>query len=332
MGRTLRHAALLAVTALAALAVVTGGSGAAFTAQTDNPGNSVTAAPDFVAPTVSATVIAKEPGSVPGYVKLTGSYRVYANVSDTGNPASGVATVTADVSNLTLLATAVSLSSGSWTVGGQSYNYRSAAQTVDNAAASGVTAYTITASDNASNSGNTNGSVTVDNTAPTASDVQAANVGSTAGKAEATDTVTLTYSEPIDPESVLAGWDGTSTSVVVRITNGGLIPNDTLTVFNAADTSQLPLGSVDLGRTDYVGGGVGGGEIARFGATGTASTMVMSGSTITLTLGTASGEAATTAAATGTMIWTPSTSAYDRAGNAALVTVATESGGADKEF
>ena len=119
----------------------------------------------------------------------------------------------------------------------------------------------------------------------------------------------------------------------MRITNGlTALLDDKLTVYNSTDSSQLPLGSVDLGAADYVGG-LSGGEIARFGATGTASTMVMSGSTITLTLGTASGQAATTAAAAGLpMVWTPSTSAYDRAGNAALTTVATESGAADKEF
>lgn len=47
--------------------------------------------------------------------------------------------------------------------------------------------------------------------------------------------------------------------------------------------------------------------------------MVMSGSTITITLGTPSG-AVRTAAGNGTMTWTPTTSPYDRAGNACLAT------------
>ena len=199
---------LFALVGLSTLASLVGASGAAFTAQTNNPGNNVTAAADYRAPTVSSTVIGKTPGYTPGFVKLTGSYFVYANVTDTGNPASGIATVTANVSNLTLTATAVTLSSGSFTAGGVSYNYRSASKTMDNATASGTTAYTITTTDSASNSGTTNGSVVVDNTVPTASDEQTANVGSTAGLAQATDTVTLTYSEPIDPESILTGWTG----------------------------------------------------------------------------------------------------------------------------
>jgi len=59
--------------------------------------------------------------------------------------------------------------------------------------------------------------------------------------------------------------------------------------------------------------------------------MVQSGAAITITLGTASG-AVTTAAGTGTMIWTPSNTATDRAGNPCSIANATESGPADKEF
>jgi hypothetical protein len=57
----------------------------------------------------------------------------------------------------------------------------------------------------------------------------------------------------------------------------------------------------------------------------------MSGSTITITLGTASG-GTTTAGGTGTMAWTPSTAPTDLAGNACTVTIANESGAADAEF
>jgi hypothetical protein len=165
--------------------------------------------------------------------------------------------------------------------------------------------------------------VIVDNTAPTAADIQAANkAGSTAGKPELGDTVTYTFSEPIDPHSILANWTGAATNVVVRISNA---TNDPLTVYNAANTTQLPLGSVALGRNDYVTAN------ATFGASGTASTMVQSGNSITITLGTASA-GPTTAASTGSMIWTPSASAYDRAGNAETTTARTETGSADKEF
>jgi hypothetical protein len=66
---------------------------------------------------------------------------------------------------------------------------------------------------------------------------------------------------------------------VVRVNDGGL-SNDTATIFNSANTAQLPLGSVNLGRTDYTLANI------TFGATGTASTMTMSGNAITIKLGT----------------------------------------------
>ena len=99
--------------------------------------------------------------------------------------------------------------------------------------------------------------------------------------------VTLTFSEIIDPQSVLAGWTGAAQNVVVRITNNA--GGDLLTVRNAANTAQLPLGSVNLIGTAYVTAN------RDFGATGTASTMVQSGTTITITLGTPSGATGTQA-------------------------------------
>ena len=45
----------------------------------------------------------------------------------------------------------------------------------------------------------------VDNTAPSGTDVEAVNGGATVGKAEAGDVVSFTFSEPIEPASLLAG-------------------------------------------------------------------------------------------------------------------------------
>jgi hypothetical protein len=167
--------------------------------------------------------------------------------------------------------------------------------------------------------------VTVDNTVPTGSDVQTTNVaGGLAGKPDLGDILTLTYSEPIEPVSILAGWGGTAETVVVRITDGGA-GNDTLTIRNAANAAQLPLGSVNLGRTDYVT------TTVNFGATGTASQMVQSSNSITFTLGTPSGTTATTAAAA-SIVWTPSATATDAAGNPTTTTARTETGTADLDF
>jgi hypothetical protein len=297
-----------------------------FTASTPNAGNSITAAADFRAPTASASAIGKTAGGVVGQIKKGGTYYVYANVSDSGNPASGVSAVSANVNSITSGTTAAALSAGSFSAGGVSYGYRSAALTAGTGLAAGSYSYSLTLTDTAGNSTTQTGfSVTVDNTVPAGTNVQTVNGGTTNGLAEAGDKITFSFSKPIDPNSILSGWSSGSTNVVVRLNNGTGSNNDTVTVFNATNATQLPLGSVNLGRADYTSSNL------TFGATGTASSMTMSGSTITVTLGTQSA-AAITAGATGTMTWTPSASATDAAGNATSTTAVTESGAADREF
>ena len=310
---------LLAVALFTAMPVAL----AAFTSTTAAT-NTIATAADWVAPSVSSTVIAKQTGYLAGSIKQGGTYYVYANVADAGCAPSGIATVRANVSTITTGSTAVALTAGSYTVGGVTYNYRSASLTANAALAAGAKAYSITSTDVATNSQTQSGySVTVDNTRPTGSTIQTANGSTTAGKPEAGDSVTYTFSEAIDPETVLAGWTGASTNVVVRIANNG--GGDLLTIRNAANAAQLPLGSVNLGGTAYVT------ATRDFGATGTASTMVLSGATITITLGTPSG-ATGTEAVTGTMAWTPTTTVTDRAGNTCMTTVTNETGAADVEF
>ncbi|HEV2856981.1 MAG TPA: hypothetical protein VGW80_01105 [Solirubrobacterales bacterium] len=328
MSATLRPA----MTAAAIAAVLLGAAALArpsvwgnFTAATPNAGNSITAATDFRAPAASASAIGKTTGGIVGQIKKSGTYYVYAKVSDTGNPASGVSTVTADVSSITPGSTAVALASGSFTAGGVTYNRRSAALTAGSTLAAGSYGYSLTLTDVAGNSKTQSGfTVTVDNTVPSGTDVQTANGGTSSGLAEAGDTFSFAFSEAPDPNSILAGWSGAATNVVVRLNNGSTT-NDTVTIFNSANTTQLPLGSVNLGAGDYTSANL------TFGATGTASKMVLSGSTVTITLGTQSA-AAINAAANGTMTWTPSASATDAAGNGVSTTAVTESGAADREF
>jgi hypothetical protein len=320
--------AAVAVIALIAIPVAV----AAFGAKTQNEGNVVTAAPDFTAPVINATVVAKELGGVTGYVRNGGKYFVYANVAaDTGNPASGLGTVKANAAELTSGQTAVELASGTYTAGGASYNYRSAELT-SNAAVAGVKPYSVTATDVAGNARVANGTATVDNTVPTASAIQTANVtGGTVGLAEQNDTVTYTFSEPIDPQSILAGWNGTATNVVVRINDNGLLGlplgNDELFVYNAANTTALPFGAVSMGNGEYVAGALGG--RIEFGSTGTASTMTMIGNTVTVKLGTYSAVGLLvgrqTAANAAAMVWTPVATPYDWAGNIMSTTAATQS-------
>lgn len=301
-------------------------SGAAFVASSSDPSNALSANSDWSVPVASASAIARTTAGATGSIKAGASYYVYATAGDTGNPASGVASVTANVTSLTSGASSVALAAGSYTVGATTYAYRSAAQTAKSSLAAGSYAYTLTLADAASNSGTQSGfAVTVDATAPSAADVQTVNAaGGTAGKPEAGDQIILTFSEPIDPSSILAGWTGAATSVVVRITEGGA-GNDALTVRNTTNSAQLPLGSVNLARIDFVT------ATRDFGATSTAATMTQSSNAITLTLGTPSG-AAGTAAGAAAMIWTPVATATDVAGNAATTTARTETGTADLDF
>jgi hypothetical protein len=322
----MRRRALISVALLALATTGVQFSAATFSAGSANPANALTANSDWLVPTVAASTVAKTAGGVVGTIKQGGAYYAYANVTDSGSPASGVTSVKANLSSITASQTAATLTAGTYSVGGVAYNYRSAAITAKNPLAAGGVPYTVTPTDAAANSSIQTGfSVLVDNTAPAGADVQTTNVaGGTAGKAELGDTLTLTTTEPIDPNSVLAAWSGAATNVVVRITNGGT-GNDLLTVRNAANAVQLPLGSINLGRIDYVT------TTVNFGATAVASQMSQAGNTITLTLGTPSA-AATTAAAASALAWTPAAGATDAAGNATLLSVAAEAGAADLDF
>jgi hypothetical protein len=277
-------------------------------------------------PTVATAVIDKSAGGLASAIKQGGTYYMYANVTGSGSPPAGLASLTADVSAISTGQSAAALSSGSYTVDGQSYNYRSALLTAKSTLSAGTDSFTVKLTDSAGTATSTSYSVTVDNTAPRTSNIQTTNVaGGTVGKPEAGDTVIFTYTKAVDPTTVLSGWDGSAQSVVVEIVDGGTSGDDKLEVLNASTLAQLPLGSIDLGRKDYVT------KTTTFGASGTAASMVMSGGAITVTLGTPSATAGT-AAATGTMVWTPSTTVTDAAGNAVSANTVNESGASDKDF
>lgn len=325
-------AAVCAAALLLGMTVTLGGVFGLFSSTNANPSNNFTTAPDYAAPTAGGSVIGKTQGGTPGFIHQGGTYYVFADVTDSGNPASGTSSVTSNTSTVTTGASATSLSAGAFSVGGLSYSHRTASLTANGSLAEGTYAYTLGLSDNAGNSRSQSGfNVVVDNTALSASDVQSANAsGGTSGRAEAGDTITYTFSEPPDPNAILSGWDGSSTTVTVRIFNGLIVlGNDFLRVYDSSNSTQLPLGQVDLGRSDYVAGLLGLGESTNF----TSSTMAISGSSLTVTLGTSGGNV-TTAGANGTMQWTSTTAPTDRAGNAATGNAVNENNGAgaDKEF
>lgn len=303
-----------------------------FSGETVTPA-AFSSAADWTGP-AAAPVIQKAAGGTPGFLRAGGSYRVYANVSDSGNPASGVAGASADVTAVSAGQSAAALSTGGgpFTVAGTSYAYRSPILGVDAGAGAGTRAYSIASADAAGNASNQPGfTVTVDNTAPAGADIQTANgAGGTEGRPEAGDTVTYTFSEPVDPESILAGWVGSVTDVVVRIENVILSNGDRLSVRDAANAAGLPLspgGSahVALGGELYVM------TTVDFGAAGTPSRMILAGTAITVTLGTPSGSTGS-GLTPGTMTWATSAATTDRAGNPLAPTTVSETGASDAEF
>ena len=162
--------------------------------------------------------------------------------------------------------------------------------------------------------------VTVDNVAPTATTVDGLN-GGTLGKLDAGDVLTLTYSEPMLPVSLLAGWNGGSQAVTLRVTNVAAL--DTLDVYDAANTTRTNLMSATQTLKldeDYVS------TNATFSAT-----MQRIGNQVVITVGALTSGTVKTGAKKTQMVWTPSTSATDLAGNPCTTAAVTEAGN-DRDF
>jgi len=222
---------------------------------TDPAGNSATASrtatKDTTAPAVTALAVGPAANASTGQIRKSGSYYVYANATDTA-PGT-VATVTANVGNLTGGATAVALTGtgGPFSAGGVTYAYRSAAQTAGSGLTNGSKTFTATATDAAGNtSGAATGSLNVDGTAPSPAGVTLGNhTGGLAGKPETGDTITFTFSEEMDPGTLYAGWgwgitpDVTNAVITFNDNTGGNGTNqpDSLTV---TGPSGVSLGTV----------------------------------------------------------------------------------------
>jgi hypothetical protein len=169
----------------------------------------------------------------------------------------------------------------------------------------------------------------VDNAPLRGVDVQTANGGTTAGRLDARDSITYTYTGEVVPSSVAAGWDGTQGLPVV-VTLNGTTSGSVLTVGRTGGTVNL--GSVNLRQT-YIRSG----RTATFAATLTKSTVVVNGvtrSTFTVTLDTATGGAGQlrTTSTAAAMVWTPSAAVVDLAGKPCSTSPVTETGVLDREF
>jgi hypothetical protein len=328
MPRGLMRIAVCVIALAAAGSLTLGGTVSAYTGSVTAASSSFAAAADFIAPSAATAPIGRSTAYDTGYIDQGASYYVYANVTDTGNPASGIASVTANVASLTAGDTAIALTSGSFSAGGVAYGYRSAALTAAASLAAGSYSYTITSTDKAANVATQSFTTTVDNTPPTASDVQSTNVsGGTVGRLDKGDTLTLTYNSIMDPYSILAGWTGASTDVAVGLVDGGGTTSDYLQVYTAASTptslTQIAVGTVYLNSPNYIDAGT----YMTFGISGSAvpSTMTQNGASITIVLGTPSTTPDTNTTGKA-MTWTPSATATDIAGNANTATTVTQSG------
>jgi hypothetical protein len=289
--------ALVLLAALLVAVATAYGSQASFTASAQNAGSSFATVADWDAPAVTLTTpadggavntttptISGAAGNATGDLS-TVTVKIYSGSTATGTP---VQTKTPTRVGATWTTTASTLTAGS--------------------------TYTVqaTQSDSAGNTGtSTANTFTVDTTKPTATSVSAGNkTGGTAGKIENGDTVTFTYSEPIDPTSVLAGWDGTSTSVKFRFTDAST--TDTFTVLDSNSLTNVRLGTV-ASRGNYVSA-----------TTTFTSSMAMSadGKSIVVTLGTPT-SVQLTAVTAKNMVWTFNTSIKDLAGNTITTSPAT---------
>ncbi len=321
--RRLRVAVAVTATGLLVTGLVVAardhGVSAAFRHLTDDTGNAFASRPDWVAPDADAVTVYKTTGYLTGSVRPSGPYRVYANVTDTGNPASGTASVRADMSQVTAGAGSTALNGGSSTVGGTTYNYSSAQLTAGSG--TGTKDYSLTMADVAGLSRTRGYNVTVDGTAPTPANVDTTNrAGGVSNRPESGDTLTLTYSERIDPYSILSGWTGTAQTVTVRMVKRQSY-NDITVVSSSGAT--LPLGTVTTAE-DMIN------TTATLDFTG--STMTQTGNAVTFTLGTPSATAKTGERATSELTWTADSAAYDAAGNTLTINTVTEQGPADATF
>lgn len=306
---------------------VSGATEAAFAVSTGTPAMALSSAPDWKPPIVSRAVVVKSEGGIPGFVRQGAQYRAAASVTDdpSSNPAAGVGTVTGGVDGLPDIA----LPAGASTVGGLTYTHQSTLQTAPAYIPPGTYTGWVWATDlavPAQTSADFPLTFTADSTAPTPTAVTITN-GGTARRADPGDSVTFIWNDVVDPNSVLTGWTGEAMDVTVRITHSTATGGDVLTVWNATNATQLPLGQVTLGG-DYVSASM------TFGAGGTRSRLswATAGTGFVVVLGSASANTASTSSTGATTTWTPTVTVYDRAGNRSPATAVVESGTADRDF
>ncbi len=260
------------------------------------------------APTVLACTSCTTFGSIK-YINLAGRTAVTVTVS---LAASSLASDTVNLSLTDTVATAVSnntaASAGAGTITPAALNTVTPTALIDGV----VVASAKSTANIGGASPATTLSLTRDTVVPTAANIKGNN-GNVLGTIDAGDTVVYTFSEAPDPASIKAGWDGTSSTPVSAVfTNSGT--NDTFVI------NGINLGTVNTAR-NYVGTGTN---------SCTGSTMVLSGSVITVTFATCN--AMNTGVGSSAFIWTPVVAAKDQAQNPMSTTARTATTGSTANF
>ena len=154
---------------------------------------------DTAGPSIAREVVADATANTAGFITQGGGYYAYAQVTDTG---SGVSSVTADVQTTTTGAASVAMATagGPWTIGAQSYNYRSSLQTANGSLPESGNPYgfAINASDVASNTSSANGNVSVDNTGPSGGTVDATGLVGTGPRYSTSTTLHIAFTTGSD--------------------------------------------------------------------------------------------------------------------------------------
>lgn len=315
--------AMAATTALVVLVLPTTTS--SFTDSTGSHSNEIAAAPDWTPPNISAAIVQKAQGGAIAKLRPGESFYIYAKITDSGNPPSGVGTSQANVGSIATASTAA-LHAGSWTVEGTAYNYRTDALTAKSALAAGSYAWSIKASDAAGNGPTTaNESVAFESSAFTGTDFRTADGAGNTGLPQRGDRMIFDFNRAPEPDSILPGWDGTSTAVDVKLVDGGLYGlSGAADLIAAVDDAGNPIG---LGYVTLNGDYVASGRIVTFAA----SSMVLDGSTVTITLGQPD-LAARDDGHNRTPVWSPGDSAIDQYGIGLTASPVTQSGWARRQF
>lgn len=324
---------LLVLATGAALSAASVPTLSAWTASTSNPAGTVSAIPDWVAPDVESMAVIKEEGGKAGYVRPTGSYHVCSKIgADSGNPASGLNQVLTDVSALTAnLVNQILNPRGGGSPCAATDDRDSGLLTA--ATTAGTKTVSLLVRDNANNTRTATTSVTVDGTTPSAVEFETTNkAGGTQGRPETGDTVIFRFSEPIDPHSIVTGWDGTAPQTVIAYMVQASA-NDRLSIYRQVGASypQVPVTAVG-GTNNYVSLGR---DYVNSNVAFTGSSMTVSGNDVIVTLGTPDQPTQIRPANLGTTatVWRKSATLFDYAGNVMPAGFPlTESGGADTEF